>query len=115
MHITRQDIMYRFGYDEVGPFDKYSDGLACARIRNKWFHIEMDGEPLYEERYTDIKSFDGENETSVNQGGKWFHIDRQGKPLYEERYDGVTSFGDAGIAYGRLGDTWTSIYKDRRF
>jgi len=86
-------------YDEIY---EYVNGVAIVELDGKEFHIDKNGNPLYEERYDWVSEYD--DIILVNIDHKWFHMDNEGNPLYEERYDLISRFDDTDTALVQLGD-----------
>lgn len=99
----REDELLKM-FDSVGHF---VDGIAFASKNGKFFHIFVDGTPVYEERYDFVDSF-SEGRAVVNIGGLWFHILPNGFPAYQERYKSVRPF-NSGRASVLLEEEWFYI------
>lgn len=70
----------------------FYDGLSAVKDKNGWFHIDLDGNEVYSQRYKWVGNFN-ENKCSVRSiDDKYFHIDIFGKKLYEEEYSYVGDF-----------------------
>ncbi len=70
----------------------HAPGLASVKNETGAFHINIDGEDLYPERYSRTFGF-YQGKASVDGGdGGWFHITINGKPLYSQRYQWCGNF-----------------------
>ena len=82
-----------FLYEENKIFDNYfievlkfhAPGLAPVLNQSGAFHIDSNGNDLYEERYDRTFGFYC-NRAAVIKDDKWFHIDEKGKKVYETTY-----------------------------
>ena len=70
-------------YIEVLKF--HAPGIAPVKDETGAFHIDNDGNDLYEERYDRTFGFYC-NRAAVIKNDKWFHIDEKGKKVYETNY-----------------------------
>jgi hypothetical protein len=71
----------------------YSEGRARAKDKQgKQFHIDLNGKPVYPERYKFAGSYSEGRARVVDKVGSQFHVDRNGKELYSQRYVLVDSF-----------------------
>jgi len=61
------------------------EGFAPVQDESGWFHIDMKGVDLYEERYDRSFGFYFKR-AAVIQEGNWFHLDINGKRIYPEAY-----------------------------
>ena len=94
-------------YDDCG---EWSEDVAWVVKDSKWFHIDKQGNPLYNEKHDWVGSF-SEGVAWVVKDSKWFHIDKQGNPLYNERYDSAESFRE-GVALVMRDGKWFHINKN---
>ncbi len=90
--IASQDYTY-FIFDGKQLFHKkfievlkfHEPGFAAVCDERGWFHINVQGESIYSERYKRTFGFYQER-ASVIAGDQWFHIDIKGNPVYQETY-----------------------------
>jgi hypothetical protein len=96
------------GYDSVGTLYPGCDTIT-ARLDGKWFHIDSNYNPIYEERYDLVGIFEGYDTAIAMINDEWFHIGKDGKPLYKERYHTVKNFGGFDTAIAMINDEWFHI------
>lgn len=63
----------------------HAEGLAPVCNETGWFHINMQGQPAYEERYTRTFGYYFRR-AAVVQNNAWFHIDINGKRAYNQAF-----------------------------
>ena len=84
--------LYIRRFDQVLPF--HEPGLAPVTLNGQAWHIRLDGEDAYTERFERSFGFYCEV-AAVSQAGDWFHITPNGQALYSERYSFVGNFQSA--------------------
>lgn len=84
--------LYPRRFDQVLPF--HEPGLAPVTMGGKAWHIRLDGEDAYTERFERSFGFYCEV-AAVSKAGDWFHITPNGQALYPERYSFVGNFQSA--------------------
>ncbi len=84
--------LYTRRFDQVLPF--HEPGLAPVTLNGQAWHIRLDGEDAYTERFERSFGFYCEV-AAVSQAGDWFHITPNGQALYSERYSFVGNFQSA--------------------
>ena len=63
----------------------HSPGLAAVVDESGAYHINTQGRPLYDERYTRTFGYYC-NRATVNRSGEWYHLDGHGIKAYTEAY-----------------------------
>jgi hypothetical protein len=63
----------------------HAEGLAPVCDETGWYHINLQGEAIYKERYDRVFGYYYERAAVIKQN-KWFHIDMQGKRIYNNNY-----------------------------
>ncbi len=76
-------VLYNKQFLQVMKF--HAPGIAPVSDDSGWYHISVDGTPIYKERYTHTFGFYFDRAVVV-LNGKWFHVDTKGYPTYTERY-----------------------------
>lgn len=84
--------LYTRRFDKVLPF--HEPGLAPVTLDGQAWHIRLDGDDAYAERFERCFGFYCEV-AAVSQAGDWFHIRPNGQTLYSERYAFVGNFQSA--------------------
>lgn len=82
-HLKEQKPAYQSRFITVLPF--HAPGLAPAYDDSGAFHIDMEGSPVYLERYVKTFGFYDLRAAVYSHSG-WFHIFPSGKELYKARY-----------------------------
>ncbi len=92
---------YNDRYDETFGF--YC-GVATVVSDGLWFHIDSDGNPLYESRYAFVGNFQNDACVVCDFEGSYYHIDRSGRPLYSSKWSYCGDFREgAAVVQGRGG------------
>ena len=69
----------------------HAPGIAPVADKIGWFHINSDGQAIYESRY--IRTFGFYcNRAAIWSKNGWFHINEFGIPVYSERYSWCGNF-----------------------
>jgi len=63
----------------------HEPGIAPVEDNDGWYHIKVDGQAIYNKRYTKAFGYYFDC-ASVVDAKKWFHIDISGKRIYTEDY-----------------------------
>lgn len=63
-------------FDGMGSF---MEERAWVLKNGLWYHVRIDGEPAYPERYYHVSPFANGRSLALDQNGKSFYIDRDGK------------------------------------
>lgn len=79
----------------------FSEMVTWASDDSGYYHIDPDGNPLYEERFEKTEAFH-EGLAGVVVNGQAFHITKNGLPAYGRRFDKVGFFHN-GTAKAELG------------
>lgn len=74
-----------FGSHFIEVLKFHAPGLAPVLDQSAAYHIDSNGNDLYEERYDRTFGFYC-NRAAVIKNDKWFHIDEKGKKVYEKTY-----------------------------
>jgi len=81
--LYNDQMLFGRKYKQVLKFHK--EGLAAVADETGWYHIALDGKPIYEKKYTRTFGY-YYGRAAVNDNGQWFHIDIGGQEVYQERY-----------------------------
>ena len=103
-----RDAEQQFGrsYLEVFPF---TEGRGAVRDRLGAYHIDLDGKPVYRDRYRRAYPF-SEGKAAVEGDIGMFHIDQKGSPLYTRTYGWVSDYHE-GLCAARFRNG-TYVYID---
>ncbi|WP_305967423.1 methyltransferase [Marinobacter salsuginis] len=92
---------YKARFDETFGF--YC-GVAAVVSDGLWFHIDSEGNPLYESRYAFVGNFQNDACVVCDLEGSYYHIDLSGKPLYSSKWSYCGDFREgAAVVQGRDG------------
>ena len=70
----------------------FYEKLSAVKDKDGWFHIKIDGDDLYKNRYSWVGNF-GENRCVVRDvNNNYFHIDEEGKRVYSQNYNYTGDF-----------------------
>lgn len=70
-----------FSTNFINVLKFHDPGIAPVQDSSGWFHININGNPLYEQRYDRVFGFYFER-AAVIKDGKWFHLNTKGKRAY---------------------------------
>lgn len=116
-----------FVYENIPLFEKkyyevlkfHSPGIAPVKDKTGWFHIDVNGNEVYKERYDRAFGYYF-NRASVIQNKNWFHINEKGERLYDANYawagnyqEGVCSVRDFNNQYFHIGLNGSFIYDSK--
>ncbi len=63
----------------------HTEGLAPVCDETGWYHINLQGQPAYDERYDRVFGYYfGRSAVIINNN--WYHIDTQGNRVYKQNY-----------------------------
>ena len=88
-HIYNNKPLYSKKFDLVMSF--HSPGVAAVRSEDGAFHINLQGSPVYKNRFIKTFGFYG-NIAGVEDESGWYHINLYGNSIYSEKYDWVGNF-----------------------
>lgn len=92
---------YKARFDETFGF--YC-GVAAVVSGGLWFHIDSDGNPLYESRYAFVGNFQNDVCVVCDVEGSYYHIDLSGMLLYSSKWSYCGDFREgAAVVQGRDG------------
>lgn len=92
---------YKARFDETFGF--YC-GVAAVVSDGLWFHIDSEGNPLYESRYAFVGNFQNDACVVCDFEGSYYHIDLSGKPLYSSKWSYCGDFREGtAVVQGRDG------------
>ena len=77
------EMLFNKKFKEVLKF--HAEGLAPVCDETGWYHINLQGEPVYNERYDRVFGYYFEK-AAVIKNNKWFHINTKGERIYDENY-----------------------------
>ncbi|GIV44961.1 MAG: hypothetical protein KatS3mg035_2084 [Bacteroidia bacterium] len=69
----------------------HEPGLAPVKDETGWYHIPINGTPLYQERYDRAFGFYC-NRATVVKANEWFHINEKGQRVYTQNYAWTGNF-----------------------
>lgn len=83
-------------YNDIPLYDKKFDlvmsfhppGVAAAKDKSGWYHIDVEGKPIYLKRFLKTFGFYDGIAAVVDESG-CYHIDIYSNPIYDERYEWV--------------------------
>lgn len=85
-------ILFDRKFKQVLKFHK--EGLAAVADETGWFHIGLDGRPVYEKRYERTFGYYF-GRASVNDSGQWCHLDTKGNEVYSHRFAWCGNFQES--------------------
>ncbi len=91
-HIYHGKPLYERRFNWVLKF--HEPGLAPVGDNTGAFHITVNGNPAYTERYKRTFGFYYNRAAVITKDG-WCHIDPTGKPIYNQRYAWVGNYQDS--------------------
>ncbi|MGM0582796.1 MAG: WG repeat-containing protein [Bacteroidota bacterium] len=100
-----QRIFNKF-FKEVLKF--HSEGLAPVCDDTGWYHIDVNGTPLYKERYDRVFGY-YYSKAAVIFDGLWFHVDIKGEKCYNEVYAWVGNYQENVCTVRNLDDQYFHI------
>lgn len=77
-------------FEKIDKFN--SIGIAVAQYDGKQFHIDTNGNPIYDFRFDKVDRFNESGTAVATLNGKQFHINFFGKAIYQERFDKARPF-----------------------
>jgi len=80
-----------FGRDYLAVMKFHEPGLAPVKDESGWYHINLQGEPIYHERYNRAFGYYFDRATVVS-GKSYFHILTEGQRAYKEDYAWVGNY-----------------------
>lgn len=72
----RGAFAHPFRYREAGVYHK---GFACAKDKHGWMHIDMEGVPIYQQRFASLEPFYNGRALAETFDGNIVTIDEQGR------------------------------------
>ena len=88
-HIYNGNPLYEDVFTSVMSF--HSPGIAAVKDKTGAYHIDLEGKPIYQQRFIKTFGFYIGIAAVVDESG-WFHINAKGKPQYNGIYDWVGNF-----------------------
>ncbi len=80
-----------FGKSYQVAMNFHKEGVAAVQDESRAYHIDMNGEPIYTQRY--LRTFGYyHNKAAVTDSSGAYHIDLKGKSIYKERYQWTGNF-----------------------
>lgn len=115
-HLLRGRPLYHRRFDEVLKY--HSPGLAPVLDESGAYHIDVEGEPAYRQRYLRTFGF-YDQRAAVKSADGWFHIRPDGTPLYDRmfRWVGNFQYGRCPVRlhsglYGHVGPDGQPLYRE---
>jgi ribulose-5-phosphate 4-epimerase/fuculose-1-phosphate aldolase len=90
-HVLKNKSLYLERFISVGKY--HAPGFAPVVDKTGAYHIDVEGKPVYEDRYVRVFGFYQERAAVVDKSG-CFHIIVDGEQLYSERYKWCGNFQD---------------------
>ena len=116
-HIFEGKPLYMKRFISVLKF--HPPGLAAVLDNAGAYHVDVDGEAIYLERYTRTFGFYDER-AAVVDGDNWFHIFPTGERVYQDFYswcgnfqDGVCAVRDFNDYYFHINGDGKRLYKEK--
>lgn len=72
----------------------HQEGLAAVADETGWFHIDLNGEALYNKRYERAFGYYF-GRASVNDAGRWCHLDTKGHEVYPHHFAWCGNFQES--------------------
>ena len=116
-----------FIYDGKKLFDKnfkqvlkfHAEGLAPVCDETGWYHINMQGNVVYKERYDRAFGYYFEKATVI-KNNKWFHIDIYGNKIYNKKFawcgnfqENICTVRDFDNKYFHIDKNGNEIYPEK--
>ena len=97
----------------------HSEGIAAVEDESGWFHIDLQGKAVYNNRYNRAFGYYFER-AAVIESNKWFHINTKGERVYKTQFtwcgnyqDSICAVKDINNAYYHIDLFGNPIYKQR--
>ncbi len=100
-----------YGKKFVSVMSFHLPGIAAVRDETSAYHIDLEGKPIYQQRFIKTFGFYGGIAAVVDESG-WFHINTKGKPQYKEIYDWVGNFQEERCVVRDKEDNYFHIKTD---
>jgi hypothetical protein len=108
-----------FGKEFKQVLKFHAEELAPVCDETGWYHINLQGEAIYKERYDRIFGYYFER-ASVIKNGNWFHLDKQGNRIYKNNFawsgnyqENICTVRDFNDKYFHIDDFGNEIYKPK--
>ena len=88
-HLKDGEPIYEKKFDNVQSF--HEPGIAAVEDKSGAYHIDTDGNEIYEKRYKKAYGF-YEGLAAVKDESGWYHIKTDGTGLYSKRFDWIGNF-----------------------
>lgn len=123
IHLNDTDTGYVYkGYNIFKKYDRamsfHAPGVAAVYDTEGAYHIQTDGEPLYNQRYLEAYGYyDGL--ASVKDQNGFFHIDLHGTPVHNQRFHWSGNYQEErcvvtdGESYFHIDKKGKSVYSER--
>ncbi|MEA3450997.1 MAG: WG repeat-containing protein [Bacteroidota bacterium] len=115
--IFKNEKLFDKKFKQVLKF--HSEGLAPVCDETAWYHIDLQGNAIYKERYDRAFGYYFEKATVI-KNNKWFHIDTQGKRIYKISFawcgnyqENICTVRDFNNKYFHIDNCGNEIYKDK--
>jgi hypothetical protein len=97
----------------------HREGIAAVEDESGWFHIDLQGKAVYNDRYDRVFGYYFER-AAVVKNNKWFHINTKGERIYKSEFawcgnyqDGICGVKDTNNAYYHIDLLGNPIYEAR--
>jgi hypothetical protein len=123
--LTRKNFTYKgnaiFKKDFIEVLEFQFPGIAAVKNNNGWFHIKMDGIPIYSKFYERAFGF-YYNRAAVNENGLAYHIGIDGLAAYKEKYlwcgnfqENISVVKNLNFKYFHIDLNGNPLYKEKYF
>ena len=80
---------------EMGGIDSFADGLALAKVGDKYGYLDLDGNDAIPPQFEAAKSF-SQGLAAVKDGEKWGYLDPQGNWAIAPQFEAAGDFSEEG-------------------
>lgn len=98
-------------YDEIGV-NRYGkcccNGVIAVKQNDKWQLVDVKGEAISEQTFSEIKGFESDQPTPFMQNGKYGYINRRGEVYLEPQFEDAMPFAN-GYAPVKMNGKWGYI------
>jgi len=108
-HLYNDKPLYNKKFKNVMNF--HSPGVAAVLDAKGAYHINIQGDPIYDKRFIKTFGFYDEKAAVLDESG-WYHINLSGHPAYKARYDWVGNFQEERCVIRDLNGNYFHIKND---
>lgn len=88
--------------------ERFHEGLAAVKIKNKWGFINKDGNLIIEAKFNDVRNFN-KGRAFVKLGNEWGIISYNGKYIVRPKFDAIYRDSNNNHIRTYLNGKWSSI------